>query len=111
MTLTKIVVVLGAALLLPLGWELFNSESVKKLFSAPSNRPATIQFDNGSATPRSSVAGDANKPATRINRCMNGPSVIYTDEPCPTGSNGQVMGDGSKTVGLGITGAVPSRQP
>lgn len=111
MTLTKIVVVLGAVLLLPLGWELLNSGSVNKLFSAPPSRPVKFQFDNGSATPGSSVSRDASRPATRVNKCMNGPSVIYMDEPCPAGTQGQTMVDESKAPAPGVTSTAVSPKP
>lgn len=64
MSITKIAAVLGLVLVLPLGWELLDSEAAKRLFSKPSNRPITIQFDNGSASSKMSTSGEHSKSAT-----------------------------------------------
>ncbi|MFN3376312.1 MAG: DUF4124 domain-containing protein [Burkholderiaceae bacterium] len=69
--------------------------------SAPASRtgsPPAAGRAAAASSPASAPADAASVSAPRPRKCVQGGSVLYTDQPCPPGSNEQALEGGSITL-------------
>jgi hypothetical protein len=65
----------------------------------PTPPPPAIQFDNGSATPKtSSLPQQPQFAPGAMRKCINGTKVSYIDSPCPPGSQEKAVAGPPVTV-------------
>lgn len=101
-----------ALLVLAFAWRQRDSVGMEALTRSTSHKPLDIKFDNG--TVRQSVASSAPRTApdpsvgTGLRKCKKGPTVVYTDGPCPAGTQQQALRGGTVTV---VDGQAPAAAP
>lgn len=108
MTFQRLFLVFGLVLLLAAAWRY--REPLTAL-AQPADRtpPPPFQFDNGTVrvqAPPASAAPQASADVRPggLRKCVQGKSVVYTDQPCPQGASEQ-------GVTGGTVNAVPGQRP
>lgn len=108
MTFQRLFLVVGLVLLLAAGWR-YREPLTALVRPADTAKPPPFQFDNGtvrtyappaSATPQA----QADVRPGGLRKCVQGKSVVYTDQPCPQGASEQGLTRGT-------VNAVPGQKP
>ena len=85
--LKRIAMIVLALLLAAFGWHQWRSGALQDWLAPPPPKPAAFQFDNGSVRQyQPSVSLGPLQARGGARKCRKGHETIYTDAPCPSGS-------------------------
>lgn len=92
MVFRLLVACIAALIVLPLGWRLLQS-AADAGWTTPRPAPKPFTFDNGSVRAPSGPASAVELAARHgLKKCRRGEQVLYTDGPCPAGSQAADVG-------------------
>ena len=85
--LKRITMITVTLLLAAFGWRQWQSGAVQEWLAPPPPRPAAFQFDNGTVRQyQPSVSLGPLQARGGARKCRQGRETVYTDGPCPNGS-------------------------
>lgn len=108
MTFQRLFIAFALVLLLAAGWR-YREPLLAWVNPADTAKPPPFQFDNGTVrtyAPPASAAPQAQADVRPggLRKCVQGKSVVYTDQPCPQGAREQGLTRGT-------VNAVPGQRP
>jgi hypothetical protein len=102
MSIYRIALVLGLAVLAAAGWRFGQSATFQRWTAGDAPAPAPFAFDNGSARVTNpeleSTSVSAPRAHNGVHKCARGTQVVYTDGKCPPGSKELDLTQGTVTV-------------
>mgnify|MGYP001164730068 CR=1 FL=1 len=107
--LKRIAMVAATLLLTAFGWRQWQSGAAPDWLAPPPPRPAPFQFDNGTVRQyQPSVSAGPLQPRGGARKCRKGRETVYTDGPCPGGSEELPLQQGTLNQ---VPAAAPTEKP